>query len=95
MGDRMKITIAIAALALWTGCCGAAAAQEPAAAAAEPKKPEPPAVAEFISPADSLPYLRYLADGLVTLNDRCPIRKVRLNPRMNAAYVNGRPVGFC
>lgn len=92
----MRITTAIAALALWTGATAAAVAQEPAAATApEPTKPAPPAVAEFISPADSLPRLCYLADGLVTLNDRCPVRKVRLNPRMNAAYVNGRPVGFC
>ncbi len=53
------------------------------------------AFAEFVSPADSLPQLRYFADGLISLNDRCPVRKVRLNPRMGAAYVNGRPVGFC
>ncbi len=51
--------------------------------------------AEYVAPADSLPHLRYLADGLVTLNDRCPVRKVRLNPRMGASYVNGHPVGFC
>ncbi len=51
--------------------------------------------AEFVSPADSLPHMRYLADGLVTMNDRCPVRKVRLNPMMGASYVNGRPVGFC
>jgi hypothetical protein len=51
--------------------------------------------AEFVAPQDSLPHLRFLADGLITLNDRCPVRKVRLNPRMGASYVNGRPVGFC
>jgi hypothetical protein len=51
--------------------------------------------AEYVTPADSLPRLRYFADGLVTLNDRCPVRKVKLNPRMGAAYVNGHPVGFC
>lgn len=88
----MRIVTAIAALTLWAGTAAAAAAQEPAD---HPKKPAPPPVAEFISPADSLPHLRYLADGLVTLNDRCPVRKVRLNPRLNAAYVNGRPIGFC
>lgn len=70
---------------------GIALAQAPA----ETTGPDHPLVAEFVSPADSLPHLRYLADGLVTLNDRCPVRKVRLNPKMNAAYVNGFPVGFC
>ena len=39
--------------------------------------------------------LRYLADGQVTLNDRCPVRLVRLNRRMEPVWVNGRPVGFC
>ena len=70
---------------------GPALAQAPA----EVAKPVHLPVAEFITPSDSLPRLRYLADGLVTLNDRCPVRKVRLNPKMNAAYVNGFPVGFC
>ena len=32
---------------------------------------------------------------LVTLNDRCPVRKVPLNGRMPAIYVNQRPIGFC
>ncbi len=52
-------------------------------------------LAEIVTPADSLPYLRYLSDGQITLNNRCPVRKVKLNPRMGASYVNGRPVGFC
>lgn len=85
----MRMT-AIAALFVSLGA-GAALAQAEGQASA----PVHPPVAEFISPSDSLPHLRYLADGLVTLNDRCPIRKVRLNPKMNAAYVNGHPVGFC
>ena len=51
--------------------------------------------AEIVSPADSLPRLRYLADGKITINDRCPVRKVALNPKMGASYVNGEPVGFC
>ena len=51
--------------------------------------------ADFVSEADSLPRLKYRDDGQVTLNDRCPVRLVRLNPKMPAAYVNGRPVGFC
>ena len=34
-------------------------------------------------------------DGQLTLNDRCPVRKVGLNPRMPAIYVNQHPVGYC
>lgn len=40
------------------------------------------------------PRLKY-ADSLESLNDRCIVRKVKLNPRMRPVYVNGQPVGFC
>lgn len=50
---------------------------------------------EFIAPDDSLQRMRYLETGLVGLNDRCAVRKVRLNPKMPPVYVNGQPIGFC
>ena len=53
------------------------------------------AYAAFVAPEDSLPYLRFFDGDQVSLNDRCPVRKVRLNPKMAPAYVNGQPVGFC
>ena len=62
-------------------------------AEAAPKK-EYEVLAEFVT-EDSLSPLRYLDTGLVTLNDRCPLRLVRLNRRMEAVYVNSKPVGFC
>lgn len=40
------------------------------------------------------PRLKY-ADSLVSLNDRCIVRKVKLNPKVRPVYVNGHPVGFC
>ena len=53
------------------------------------------AKAQFVTgDIDTLPRIRY-ADGLVSLNDRCPVRKGPLNLRMPPVYVNGRPVGFC
>jgi len=79
---------------------GAAHGAEPSApapadsASAEPPKREYEILAEFVTD-DSLSALRFFRDGLVTLNDRCPVRLVRLNCKMEAAYVNGRPVGFC
>jgi hypothetical protein len=50
---------------------------------------------EYVSPGDSLPRLRYFEDNQVSLNDRCAVRKVRLNPKMSPVYVNGQPIGFC
>jgi hypothetical protein len=67
----------------------------PKASATEPMPISTEPFAEFVSPEDSLPRLRFFADGQVSINDRCPVRKVKLNPRMGASYVNGRPVGFC
>jgi len=34
-------------------------------------------------------------NGQVSINDRCPVRRTKLNLRMPPIYVNGRPVGFC
>lgn len=34
-------------------------------------------------------------DGSVSLNDKCPVRKVKLNRRLAPLFVNGRPIGFC
>lgn len=35
------------------------------------------------------------ADGQISVNDKCPVRKAKLNRRMPAIFANGRPVGFC
>jgi hypothetical protein len=40
------------------------------------------------------PRVRF-ADGDLSLNDRCPVRRNKLNLRMPPVYVNGRPIGFC
>ena len=50
---------------------------------------------ELVSPEDSMPRVRYFDDGQVSLNDRCAVRKVKLNPKMPPVYVNGQPIGFC
>ncbi len=50
---------------------------------------------EFVAPADSFPRVRYYDSNQITLNDRCPVRLVPLNPKMTPVYINGRPVGFC
>lgn len=43
---------------------------------------------------DSFPRMRY-ASGAVTINDRCPVRRDKLNPNLRPIFVNGQPVGFC
>jgi len=48
----------------------------------------------YTDPEAEFPRIRY-GDGLVSVNDRCIVRKVKLNLRMPPVYVNGRPVGFC
>ena len=40
------------------------------------------------------PKVRY-ADSLVSMNDRCPVRKGKLSTTYKPVYVNGRPIGFC
>jgi hypothetical protein len=50
---------------------------------------------EYIQPEDSFPRVRYFDTGQIAPNDRCAVRKVRLNLKMPPVYVNGRPIGFC
>ncbi len=50
---------------------------------------------EFVAPQDSFPRIRFFDGKMVSINDRCPVRKLRLNPKMPPVYVNGHPVGFC
>jgi hypothetical protein len=84
----------VLAIAGFAGCSGGE--QDGAAEKAEqPAKVEQVAFGEYVNAEDSLPRLRYFDGDQLSLNDRCPVRKVRLNPKMPPAYVNGRPVGFC
>ena len=82
--------IAIAAMAV---CATVASADRKDSAKAPAKSYM--VVGEYINPQDTLPRIRYFADGQVSLNDRCAVRKVRLNDKMPPLYVNGKPVGFC
>ena len=42
----------------------------------------------------SYPRLKY-ADSLLSGNDRCMVRHMKLNPDVHPVYVNGVPMGFC
>jgi hypothetical protein len=58
-------------------------------------KPELPMEPQYVPGTDEkFPRLRS-ADGQISLNDRCPVRHAKLNPKMAPVYVNGKPIGFC
>lgn len=99
------IAFAVMAIAALIAACGGGDKKEPSAstggdtmaagADTSAEKKHYVVFADYVNPEDSLPRLRFREDGQVSINDRCAVRKVKLNPRMPAAYVNGRPVGFC
>lgn len=43
---------------------------------------------------NSYPHMK-MQNGQITINDRCPVRRVPLNLRLPTLYVNGEPLGFC
>lgn len=61
---------------------------------AEPQLLADIGIAEFTDSTLDYPPMRY-ADGQLTINDRCPVRKVPLNRRLSPLFVNGKPLGFC
>lgn len=68
------------------------------AAACSKKKEtlDPMALGEYVETKnDSFPRIRYFETNLVSINDRCAVRKTKLNLKMAPVYVNGQPVGFC
>lgn len=90
-------TVLLIAFATCVGALGFACSKKNEQAKEEAKEPakEYMVMGEYVNPQDSLPRVRYFEDSQVTLNDRCAVRKVKLNPKMPAVYVNGQPVGFC
>lgn len=66
-----------------------------AACSRKDKTPESMVLGEFVEAQDSFPHIRYFDGAQVSINDRCPVRKTKLNPKMPPVYVNGEPVGFC
>jgi len=50
--------------------------------------------AELVDPSAELPRIRF-GDGLVSVNDRCPVTKRKLLVAFPPVYVNGLPIGFC
>ncbi len=51
-------------------------------------------VAVYTDSTLDFPPMQY-SNGQVTINDRCPVRKVPLNRSLTPIFVNGKPLGFC
>jgi len=83
--------VVIVAIAVWLGVGWAGEDQRKSAS---PAIEQPRGMGRYVNLTDSLPRLVF-ADGLVSLNDRCMVRQVKLNPKMPPIYVSGEPVGFC
>jgi len=49
---------------------------------------------EFVDASAPLPRIRF-ADGLISVNDVCPVTKRKLSIVWPPVYVNGSPIGFC
>lgn len=59
-----------------------------------PPSPDDGSPAAFVDSTAEYSPLRF-GNGQVTLNDRCPVRKVKLNRRLEPMLVNGQAIGFC
>jgi hypothetical protein len=92
-----RAALFLVAIALSLGVVVLACSKKQKEEQAEQTEPEKDymVVGEYVSLQDTLPHIRYFEDNLVSLNDRCAVRKVKLNPKLPPIYVNGHPVGFC
>jgi hypothetical protein len=71
--------------------------EEPSDQAASPGAPSSVQMllpAAYTDTTLEFPHLRF-TDQTLSLNDRCPVRKAKLNERLAPLFVNGRPIGFC
>jgi len=87
----MKLSVAVWATLLLAGC---GESTDRPAGQAERFTPSPLKGVAFADTSAEFPHLLY-TDGAQTLNDRCPVRRSKLNRRMPPVYVNHRPIGFC
>ena len=93
--NKLRTLISVGLVAFVAVGCGVNGEESADHAAGMKEKVEYAALGEFVKAEDLLPRIRYFDGGLESANDRCPVRKVKLNPQMTPAYVNGRPIGFC
>lgn len=83
-----RLFLTIATLAVLAGC------GDDKPQTVEAPRPAMTMMATVVDTALDYSPLRF-EDDTISLNDRCPVRRARLNPKMPPVFVNGRPVGFC
>jgi len=74
--------------------CGLLAAGCGAETAGRSPEAGPADTVAYLDPGSEFPRLLY-DHGVASLNDRCPVRRAKLNPKVPPTFVNGRPIGFC
>ena len=84
-----------AAFLVLLSCSGSSGPVTDTEVISEPEPMPTEILGEIVNPDQEFSPMRYDDTGLITLNDRCPVRRVALNTAMKAVYVNGRPIGFC
>jgi len=91
VGGALLIAGALSALAL-PGSGSAAPPSVPKSA----KQGAAPRGKPALSPMPRIPpYAKAQYDSMMSVNDRCPVRRGHLNPGIRPMYVNRQPVGFC
>jgi len=63
-------------------------------ATAAPGKPAPPPQTRP-QPFPTPNFIHEKYDGVLSVNDHCPVRHGKLHPSIRPTYVNRQPVGFC
>ena len=66
-------------------------------ACSKSEPPQPMAenwVSEHVDPDAAFSAVRY-ENGQVSLNEQCPVRRTKLNTKLQPLFVNGQPIGFC
>ncbi|MBD3866516.1 MAG: hypothetical protein IFK94_00165 [Acidobacteria bacterium] len=82
---KKLLILLLAAVLLWS--CGSPAPEpEPAEAPAAGEMPDI-VLAELVDPEAKFSPLRYLDSGLITLNDRCPVREFPLNLKTEEGFL--------
>ena len=67
-----------------------------AASSCKSRVVRPGSLPTALSPMPRIPpYAKAQYDSMMSVNDRCPVRRGHLNPGIRPMYVNRQPVGFC
>jgi len=85
------LIVCVLPMCLWG--CSRKKMEEPSAKAA-PSSVQALIPAAYTDTTAEFPHLKF-TNGTSSINDRCPVRKAKLNTKLSPLFVNGQPIGFC